>query len=72
MTPSTLLAHLWHVGIHLRVEGGTLYAGPRSLLTDDYRRAITRHKDALAALLVPTPGVRPRDLLVRMYTEARR
>lgn len=51
MTPASLLSDLRRRGLSARAESGRLVLAPASLLTDDLRAAVRRHKAALLALL---------------------
>ena len=51
MTPASLLADLRERGVSVRADRGKVVLAPASLLTDDLRAAIRKHKAALLALL---------------------
>ena len=51
MTPTDLLTHIQSLGITLRLDGGTLRASPRALLTPGLQAQVREHKAALIALL---------------------
>ena len=58
MTATALLDELRTRGVHLALEGERLAVdAPKGVLTDDVRRAIRQHKQALLALLAqPAPA----------------
>ncbi len=56
MGADAILSDLTAAGIRLEVRSGTLTAGPRSVLTDEYRDLIRENKLALVALVAPQGG----------------
>ncbi len=54
--PTILLAGLLARGMALRLDGPALKVSPSALLTDDDRLAVRTHREALVALLTPSPA----------------